>query len=62
MGAQRGHHFQTGGLWNLMAIIIFELQITVMLYLDFHRGIVLQDFYVSVAFFKTVRECQNAAL
>ena len=40
-----------------MAAIIFELRITVMLYLNFQRGIVPDNFHVCVAFFKTVREC-----
>ena len=35
---------------------MFELRITVMLYLDFQSGIVLQNFHVCGAFFETVRD------
>ena len=52
--------FKNWGPWNIMAAIIFELPITVMLYLDFQRSIVLYNFHVYVVFFKTVRECRNA--
>ena len=46
------------GPGDIIAAIIFELQITVMIYLDFQRSIVPHNVHVCAAFFKTVRECR----
>ena len=53
--------FKIGGPWNIMAAIIFVLLLTLMLYLDFQRGTVPYNFHVSVALFKIMQECHNAA-
>ena len=53
---------ENGGSWNIMAAIIFELRITVMLYVGFQRGIVPHEFHICAAFFKTVGDCRNATL
>ena len=45
-----------------MAALVFELQITVMLYLDFQRGTMLYNFHVCAAFLKTVGMPQCQAL
>ena len=54
--------FKNGGPWNIMAAIVFKLQATVMLYLNFQRDIVPHNFHVCAAIFKNVQECRNAVL
>ena len=45
-----------------MAAIIFELQITIMLYLDFQRGIAPHNFHFCAAFFNATRMPQFRTL
>ena len=54
--------FKNGGPLNKMGAIVFELQMTEMLYLDFQRDIVPHNFHVCTALFKTLWDCRNAAL
>ena len=63
MGPYEPRTFKNGGPWNITAAIVFDLQITVMLYFDFQWGMVQHSFHhVCAAFFKIVRECRSATL
>ena len=61
-GPNKPPTFKNGGPWNIIAAIIFELPITLMLYLDFQRVIVQHNFHVCAVFFEIVREYRNTAL
>ena len=45
-----------------MAAIILVLWLTLMFYLDFQGDTVPDNFHVSAALFKIMRECRNGAL